>query len=121
MFDSQIKYVINNEAEGFERGDMASADASLQFRLYPQSISAISEGFLFGVLEANVTHFDEDRFAGVNKPSSGGVQVLVSPGVQYAQKRWIAETAVRIPVINDFNGDALEQDYSIIVSLRTNF
>lgn len=121
VFDSQIKYVVNNEANDFERGDAASADASLQFRLFPQTISANADGFLFGVLEANVTHFEENRLAGLNDPNSGGTQVLVSPGVQYAEKRWIVETAIRIPVLNDFNGDALEPDYSLIVSLRINF
>ncbi len=58
---------------------------------------------------------------GVDDPNSGGIQVFVSPGVQYAAKRWIAEAAVRIPVVNDLNGDALEPDYSIITSLRVNF
>lgn len=121
VFDSQIKYVVNNEAKGFQRGDTASADASLQYRLFPNQISESSGGFLFGVLEANVTYLDENRLAGIADPNSGGVQVFLSPGVQYAAKRWIAETAIRIPVVNDLNGSALEPDYSVIASLRLNF
>ena len=120
VFDSQIKYVVNNEAKGFERGDMASADVSLQYRLAPKVVSG-GGGFLFGVLEANVAHLNKNRLAGAVDPNSGGVQVFLSPGVQYAAKRWIAETAVRIPVVNDLNGAALEPDYSVITSLRFNF
>ncbi len=121
IFDSQFKYVVNNEANGFERGDTASADVSLQYRLFPNKVSESSSGFLFGVLEANVTYLDENRLVGTIDPNSGGVQVFLSPGVQYAAKRWIAEVAIRIPIVNDLNGSALEPDYSIITSLRLNF
>jgi hypothetical protein len=121
VFDSQIKYVVNNQANGFERGDTASADVSLQYRLLPKVVSGSSGGFLFGVLEANITYLNENRLAGAIDPNSGGVQVFLSPGVQYAAKRWIAEAAVRIPVVNDLNGSALEPDYAIITSLRFNF
>lgn len=120
-FDSQVQYVVNREANGFARGDQASADASLQYRLLPGSLSSNTKRFLFGVIEANVTYLDEDRLFGVDDPNSGGVLVSVSPGVQYAAKRWIAEAAVRIPVVTDLNGSALEPDYSVIASLRVNF
>ena len=121
VFDSQAQYVANREANGFERGDQASFDASLQYRLLPSRLASNTSGFLFAVIEANVSYLDEDRLFGVDDPNSGGVVVSVSPGVQYAAKRWIAEAAVRIPVVADLNGNALEPDYSIITSLRINF
>jgi len=121
VFDSQVQYVVNREANGFGRGDQASADASLQYRLLPNSLSSNSKGFLFGAIETNVTYLDEDRFFGVDDANSGGVLVSVSPGIQYAAKRWIAEAAVRIPVAADLNGSALEPDYSVIASVRVNF
>lgn len=121
VFDSQVQYVANREANGFERGDEASFDASWQYRLLPGRLASSAGGFLFGVVEANVTYLDENRVFGVEDQNSGGVQVFLSPGVQYAAKRWIAEAAVRIPVVNDLNGDALKPDYSVITSLRVNF
>jgi hypothetical protein len=120
-FDGQIQYVANREAKGFKRGDAISADASLQYRLLPAEGAANDRGFLFAVLEFNVTSSDENRLLGVDDPNSGGVQVFLSPGLQYAAKRWIAEAAVRVPVVNDPGGSALGPDYALIAGLRFNF
>lgn len=121
VFDSQIKYTVNTEADDFKRGDEASADASVQYRLFPGRLSADGRRFLFAVLEANVTHLEKDRLFGVEDPDSGGLLMFLSPGLQFAAKRWIAEVALRIPVAGDLNGAALEPEYSIITSLRFNF
>ncbi len=120
-FDSQIKYVANRRANGFARGDTASMDASLQYRLLPQTMSNTTNAFLYGVMEANFTYLQRDRIGGAINPNSGGVQAFVSPGLQYATRRWIAETAVKIPVLNDLHGTALAPDYALITSLRFNF
>ncbi|MFQ5564267.1 MAG: transporter [Parvularculaceae bacterium] len=121
IFDGQVQYIANREADGFERGDAVIVDASIQRRLLPRRLSAQNEGFLFAVLEANVTDSEKDRIGGITDPDSGGTTVSLSPGVQYAAKRWIAEAAVRVPVVKDLNGAALEPDYSVIASLRVNF
>jgi Putative MetA-pathway of phenol degradation len=120
-FDSQIKYVANRRAKGFTRGDTISADASLQYRLLPKTIAASTDAFLYGVLEANVTQLQRDRLGGIINPNSGGTQAFLSPGLQYATKRWIAETALKIPVVNNLHGSALGPDYSLVTSLRFNF
>lgn len=119
--DAQIQYVANREADDFERGDEASLDVSFQRRLSPLRLASGAGGFLFGVVEIRAVRFDKDRFSGVADLNSGGGQVLIAPGVQYAAKRWIAEAAFRIPIVNDLNGDALEPDYAVITSLRFNF
>ncbi|PHS28150.1 MAG: hypothetical protein COA84_02570 [Robiginitomaculum sp.] len=120
-FDSQIKYVANTRANGFARGDTVSADASLQYRLLPNTLTASTKGFLYGVLEANFTQLQRDWLGSNINPNSGGTQVFLSPGLQYATRRWIAETALKIPVVNELHGTALEPDYSLVTSLRFNF
>jgi hypothetical protein len=120
-FDSQIKYTANTRAKGFARGDSVSAGASLQYRLLPNTLTARSEGFLYGVLEANLTQLQKDRLGSAINPNSGGTQAFVSPGLQYATRRWIAEMALTIPVLNKLHGTALAQDYALITSLRFNF
>ncbi|PHS24566.1 MAG: hypothetical protein COA85_08045 [Robiginitomaculum sp.] len=120
-FDSQIKYVANTRANSFARGDTVSADVSLQYRLLPNAITATTNGFLYGVIEANLTQLQRDRLGSVINPNSGGTQAFLSPGVQYATRRWIAETALKIPVVNNLHGTALAPDYSLITSLRFNF
>ncbi len=121
VFDSQVKYIINSEANGFQRGDSASVDASLQYRLFSDRDFAKIDRYIYGVIEANLTYFDNNELAGFVDPNSGGTQIWISPGIQFAAKRWIAETAIRIPVVNNLNGSTLEQDYSFVVSLRFNF
>ncbi len=120
-FDSQIKYVANQTAKGFTRGDTLSADASFQYRLLPNTLSASTKGFLYGVIEANLTQLQRDRVGGAINANSGGTQAFLSPGLQYATRRWIAEAALKIPVINKLHGTALTPDYSFITSLRFNF
>ncbi len=62
-----------------------------------------------------------DVFGGVTNPNSGGFQLYLTPGLQYATRRWIADLGVKVPVVNDLNGMALEPDYSILTSIRINF
>lgn len=119
--DAQVAYNINREADGVETGDSVSFDGSLQYRLLPMKITAETRGFLFGVLEGNVTHNDETQIAGVRNLNSGGTQISISPGIQYATQRWIADLAVRIPVLNNLNGTALAPDFSVLTSFRVNF
>ena len=120
-FDAQIRYDHNTSANGFERGDAASADASLQVRLAPKTIAANTSGFFYGVMEANLTYSQRDRLGGLVNPDSGGVQATLSPGMQYATRRWIAETALKIPVVKDLHGLALAPDYALVTSMRFNF
>ncbi len=120
-FDSQIRYTLNGAADGFERGNALSLDASVQYRLLPREITLDSGGFLMAVLEGNVTQSQMNRQAGFENPNTGGTVVTLSPGLQYATRRWIAETAVRLPVATNLNGTALEPDYSIVTSFRVNF
>jgi len=121
VLDSQIRYDFNREADGFERGDVARLESSFQYRLSPKSITLDTKGFLFGVIELGAYHFDNNRTMGAIDRNSGGFQLSVTPGVQYSTQRWIVDLGVRIPVINNLKGDALNQDYELLTSLRINF
>lgn len=120
-FDGQVGFELNGEADGFERGDSASLDVSLQYRLFPRRISAETRGFFYGVLEANLIHVDEDRIGNAVDPNSGGTTLWIAPGVQYAARRWIAEAALRIPAATQPTGVQLEPDYTLMAGLRLNF
>ncbi len=119
--DAQASYKANTEANGFEFGDVARLDGSLQYRLWPRELGAGVPGFLYGVLEANLIHQDKNRIGGKNDPNSGGFSLLVLPGLQYVTKRWIVEAGVQIPVVQDLNGTALEKDYIFRAGFRFNF
>jgi hypothetical protein len=119
--DAQASYKANTQANGFEFGDVARLDGSLQYRLWPRELGAGVPGFLYGVLEANLIHQDKNRTGGSNDPNSGGLSLFVLPGLQYVTKRWIVEAGVQIPVVQDLNGTALEKDYILRAGFRFNF
>ena len=119
--DTQLRYDVNREADGFERGDSTSIETSFQYRLAPGRVTKDTKAFVFGVLELSANHDDRDRMGGVTDPNSGGFQLYLTPGLQYATRRWIADLGVKIPIVNDLNGTALEPDYSILTSIRINF
>lgn len=119
--DSQLSYRANGEANDFQAGDVASLDASLQYRLWPRKLGGGVPAFFYGVVEANLIHQDENRVGGSEDPNSGGTTFFLAPGLQYITKRWIVEAAIQLPVSQNLNGTALETDYIVRFSVRANF
>ena len=119
--DAQASYRANTKANDFEFGDVARLDGALQYRLWPRELGSGVPGFMYGVLEANLIHRDKDQFSGTNDPDSGGLSLFILPGLQYVTKRWIVETGVQIPVVQDLNGTALEKDTIFRAGFRLNF
>ena len=121
QIDSQVSYKANREANGFEAGDVAAIDASLQYRLWPRSLGAGVPAFFYGVLEANLVHAAKDRSGGVDDPNSGGTTLFITPGLQYVTRKWIVEAGVQVPVIQNLHGTALESEYVLTAGFRINF
>tara|TARA_R110000868_G_scaffold80512_8_gene228772 strand:+ start:585 stop:1466 length:882 start_codon:yes stop_codon:yes gene_type:complete len=121
QIDAQAGYQLNTAANGFSFGDQAQLDASIQYRLWPRTLSAKTEGFFYGVLEGNLFHQNRNRIGGVSDNDSGGTTLFVSPGIQYVTRRWIAEAIVQVPMLQDLNGAALKDDFILRVGLRVNF
>lgn len=119
--DAQVSYKANTEANDFEFGDEFRFDASLQYRLWPRELGSGVPGFLYGVLETNVLHQAKNRSGGADDPNSGGTTVFLSPGLQYVTKRWVLEGIVQLPVVQDLNGTALEDNFTVRAGFRVNF
>jgi len=119
--DAQASYKLNTEANNFEFGDEIRLDASFQYRLWPRELSAGVPGFFYGVLEANLIRQEKNQASGVKDHNSGGTSFFLSPGVQYAMRRWVLEAIVQLPVIQSLNGTALEDDYVVRTGFRVNF
>ena len=119
--DTQLRHDFNRGSNGFERGDSTTLESSFQYRLSPVSVVRDTSAFVFGVLEVSANYYERNRTSGVTDPNSGGFQLYLTPGLQYAARRWIADIGVKIPVVNDLHGTALEPDYSILTSIRINF
>lgn len=119
--DGQVSYQVNNEANSFEAGDIARADASLQYRLFPATLAADTDSFINGVLEANLIYQDKHQTGGIDNPNSGGTTLFLVPSLQYAAERYIIEAGLQIPVIQNLNGTAQENDYIFRTGFRINF
>lgn len=119
--DSQVSYKANREANGFEAGNVFQLDGSLQYRLLPRSLGAGVPAFLYGVLEANLIHAAKNRIGGVSDQNSGGTTLFITPGLQYATRKWVLEAGVQIPVSQHLNGTALKNDYVFTTGFRVNF
>ncbi len=120
-YDGQLKYTSNGTHNGFTRGDSRSANLALQYRINRPHKNVQMNGFLYTVLEGEIVYAERDRLGGVKNVNSGGTTAFITPGVQYATKRWIGEAAVKIPVVKDLHGTALQPGATIILSSRFNF
>ena len=120
-FSAQIRYDLNSDNNQFSAGDSINGDLSWQRRISPKKITASTQGFWFAALEANLNYSGRNRIAEQLDSNSGGFTTSISPGIQYVTRRWAAEMAIRIPLIRDLNGAALEPDYTIFTGLRANF
>jgi len=119
--DAQLSLERSGTTNGFELGSVARADASLQYRLLPQQMRSDTRGFLYGVLETNFIHQDNNRLLGMDDANSGGTQVYVTPGIQYVTLKYVLEAAVQLPVVQNMNGSALKTDYIVTAGFRVNF
>ena len=119
--DGQLVYQANTRANGFAFGDVARADASFQYRLWPRELKGGVPAFLYGILEANLIHKGENHSNGADDPNSGGTTLFLVPGLQYVTKRWILEAAVQLPAVQALNGTELEADYVVRFGFRINF
>ncbi len=119
--DGQIGYQKNSEANDFESGDIARADISFQYRLLPETLSSSTDYFLNGVLEVNLIKKDRNKVAGLSDLNSGGTTLFLVPGLQYVSERYIVEISLQIPMAQNLNGAALENDFIFRTGFRINF
>lgn len=120
-FDGQVKYMANGSHNGFVRGNETALDTSLQIRINEHDGKVNASGYLFAVLETSVVYARKNEIGDTQDINSGGTTAFISPGVQYATKRWIGEAALKIPIVKDLNGSALQPGITVITSLRVNF
>ncbi|MEN8258759.1 MAG: transporter [Thermodesulfobacteriota bacterium] len=119
--DAAISYTLNSEANSFEFGDAARLDLSYQHRLWPRELTSGLPAFIYGVLESNLMWQDKNKSSGTDDDNSGGVTWHLAPGIQYVTRRTVTEFAIQIPVVQDLNGTALENDFIGTLSFRMKF
>jgi len=120
-FDAAAQYRFNTGASGFAFGDEARADASFQYRVFPRTLGSGVPAFVYAVLESNLIWNDKNRSLGITDPNNGGLTWNLAPGLQYVTNRFVLETAIQIPAVQNLNGTTLESDWVWTAGFRWNF
>jgi len=121
-WDTNLTYQWNNEANDFEFGDVFKYTLAYQKGVLPWVLP--EEGMyqqLNLVLELNGEWQQKHEDQSGTVADSGGHTIYVSPGLQMASKRWVAEASIQLPVYQDLNGSQVETDYTVVASLRFTF
>lgn len=121
-FDLDLTYQFNTEVNNFEFGDVFKYNIAYQKRIWPKILPERGVYSQFNlVLELNGEYTQKDKSPGSVIKDSGGNMLFISPGIQWAAKRWVWEASLQLPLIQDLNGNQLETDYSIATSMRLTF
>lgn len=119
--DADIIYGINTEADSFESGDDLTYDLAYQFRVYPWTLPDVGvPNFIYLVAEANGVYSQKGRLGGEEIDDSGGHILFLSPGIQFATKRYILEASIQLPAVQNLNGSQLETDFILTAGFRVN-
>jgi hypothetical protein len=119
--DADVIYRINTEAENFEIGDDLIYDLAYEFRVYPWTLPDVGvPNFLYLVAEANGISSQKGKLNGKTIDDSGGNILFLSPGIQFATKRFILEASIQLPVIQDLRGNQVETDFVLTGGFRVN-
>lgn len=121
--DIDSTYKFNTEgANDFEFGDLLKYNIAYQRRVWPFELP--EEGLysqLNLVFELNGQYQAKNKADGVKIADSGGHTIFLSPGIQYVTERFILESSIQLPVIQDLNGRQVETDYIIAAGVRITF
>ena len=94
-----------NTGGGEARHDVLRYDVAYTYRLAPVRFETGKLWELNAIAEMNGRYVTD-----------GSHQVFLSPGIQFVAQRWVIETAIQIPVIQDLAGP--KTDYRFIVGFR---
>jgi len=120
-WDGQISYVDNESKGNLQRGNFLKLDMSLQYRFYPNQLSANTDTFINGVIEINHSNQQKSRIEGASIESSGGLINFISPGIQWVTERLILEASIQLPIRQPERVTGLEIDYIFRAGFRLNF
>lgn len=119
--DADVIYGMNTEAENFEKGDNLVYDLAYEFRIYPWSLPDVgAPDFIYLVAEANGIFSEKSNLNGNTISDSGGHTLFLSPGLQFATRRYILEASIQLPAVQELNGNQLETDFILTAGFRVN-
>ena len=102
--DADLIYQFNTGG-GKSRHDFLRYDVAYSYRLTPARYEPGNAWEFNAVMELNGRYVTD-----------GSNEVFLSPGLQFITQRWVFETSIQIPVIQNLTGP--ETDYRLVVGIR---
>lgn len=108
--DASWKFTTGGDDDGLSVGeslaDLLRVNASYLYRIAPAEYAADTNASWYGVIEANGAY-----------ETNGDLEVMLSPGLLYEARRWAAEIAVQLPVVQEVD-HRLEHEWALVVGVR---
>ena len=104
--DADMSWLFNT-GDGENRHDVLRYNVSYSYRLFPTVYESANVHELDAVAELN------GRYS-----TSGSHEVFFSPGLQLITRRWIFETSLQLPVVQELADDEPETEYRLVMGFR---
>ncbi len=112
-------YNVNTSHGGVNFGNNFSYNLAFGYRLLPAVYETYPEPQLNGFLEINGNTQAKSKMNGERNENTGGTIIFLSPGLQYVGgRRWLVESSLQLPVVNEPNGQQLATDWTISFGTR---
>ena len=113
--DTSALYTLRTEHDDFEVGDRADVGLALAYRL-TEDVQAPNNWSVFGELNGN--WLDEDEEDGTANENSGGEVLYLSLGIRdRITEHFALSLAPALPVLQDVNGDQVETDWRVALTM----
>lgn len=112
-------YNLNTSQGPMDFGNSVGYNLAFGYRLLPAEYATYPSPQLNGYLEINGTSVDKSTVDDVIDDNSGGTTIFLSPGIQYVGgRRWLFETSLQIPIVDEPNGTQLGTDWTVLFGTR---
>lgn len=120
--NADVLYKFNSKSDDFVFGDEMKLNLAVGYRLFPREYTSFENKVLNAYMEVNTVISQRASCDGLVVANSGGSMVFISPGLQWVlHPRFLIETAVQIPAVQELNGTQLAFGSTVNFGVRLLF
>lgn len=121
--DGKVMYIWNTEGHSYEFGDAFTHDLNYQMRIWPWKLPQ-RQGlptYLLAGVEVNGIWERKNQSHGRGMGNTGGYTLFLSPSLQVIGRRFIWESSIQLPVIQELNGEQAKTRFILNGGIRFQF
>ncbi len=112
-------YNLNTTHDSLDFGDAFNFNLAFGYRVFPGRYETYPSPQLNAYLEINGSTTNRNQLNSVAVNNSGGTVVFLSPGIQFiGGRRWLLETSLQYPIVNEQHGVQLAKDWTVSLGSR---